>query len=152
MSGGGPIIGTGWELYMYQTFLDGEPVTLPGALTYMGCYPYEYMTYDVENDTYIYLRNPDRFRVMSRDRTSGFYLSQIYDPFCMYHPGDNKIHFTVGAVVEDFPRPRLGPRGATVGVRARPSATTTTCRGSASATSPAVRPIPSRPAGRLFLV
>ena len=39
---------------------------------------------------------------MSRSRNSGFYLSQMYDPFCLYHPGDNKLHFTVGAVLEDF--------------------------------------------------
>lgn len=102
MTGGAPVIGTGWELYMYQAFLEGEPVTVPQTLAYMGCYPYEYMTYDTENDTYIYLRSPDRFRVMSRSRNSGFYLSRMYDPFCLYHPGDNKLHFNVGAVLEDF--------------------------------------------------
>ncbi len=102
MAGGDPVIGTGWELYMYQTFLDGNPVTVPEILTYMGCYPYEFMTYDPENDTYIYLRSPDRFRVMSRSRASGYYLSRMYDPLCLYSPGDNRIHFTVGAVMEDF--------------------------------------------------
>ena len=102
MAGGAPIIGTGWELDMDQTFLEGEPVTVPEVLTYMGCYPYEFMTYDLENDTYLYLRSPDRFRVMSRSRKSGYYLSGMYDPVCFYHPGDNRIHFTVGAVMEDF--------------------------------------------------
>jgi hypothetical protein len=99
--GGEPIIGTGWELYMYQIFTAG-PITVPELVYYMGCYPYEFMTYDLQNDTYIYMRYPDRFRVMSRGATSGFYLSEMYDPFCMYTPGDNILHFTVEYVMADF--------------------------------------------------
>jgi hypothetical protein len=87
-------IGTGWELYMFQQFNPGDPILLPGDIFFFGCYPYEYMTYDLDTNTYIYLNVPNMFRVM--DRGIG-YVSETIDPIVGYH-GDQVLFLFPNAI------------------------------------------------------